>query len=433
MVILNSKKKSACKEYSLERASLLRGIYRALIQNGRTYAAFEPQRINPLIKILASHKTILDPMAGYGILITSCAKSQEKVSAYCIEYNPPAYLWQILINPCNAEKLLAFVKHITDLKQRWPSSKIRACMSNDWFPAESKILLMELWKLCKKASEKTNLKGSDKVEIPLAFILPFIGRISAWIQGNVVPHIKKGGICVYENWKNDFNDYISNLQYKITQNYNEARNIRHNCVLGNCLSIEPGNKKFSAMITSPPYPNSRDYYTMFGPENAFLSYLEEEKIVEGFALKERLIGSPRVSVIEGQTKKSPDDVKSPSARNFLKKITQYQGSKQAVYDNKVYYLPYYSKYFHELECAYKNISSLLNKKFEGYIVVVNNTHRKQIVPVSLSIIDIWRSMGFEAEIVEEYTRELSHVGGLNPNVKGLTARHMEYTIKVFST
>jgi hypothetical protein len=78
----------------LERGSLIRGIYRALLQNDRTYAAFDPKQVMPLVNKLASRKVILDPMAGYGSLITFCSHASNPVSAFCIEYNPPAYLYR---------------------------------------------------------------------------------------------------------------------------------------------------------------------------------------------------------------------------------------------------------------------------------------------------------------------------------------------------
>ncbi|MDH4100531.1 MAG: hypothetical protein OEV28_08140, partial [Nitrospirota bacterium] len=110
----------------LERTSLIRGIYRSLIQQGRAYAAFDPKRVGPLIDKLGQHEIIFDPMSGYGGLITLCAKAKTLKSAYCIEYNPPAYLWQILINPCHAEKMLTIIDHISKVRRKWPVMNRRA-------------------------------------------------------------------------------------------------------------------------------------------------------------------------------------------------------------------------------------------------------------------------------------------------------------------
>lgn len=260
--------------------------------------------------------------------------------------------------------------------------------------------------------------------------MPFVGRLASCVQGNVVTHVKQGGLCVYEGWHDDFSNYISFLRGKLIHKHDESNNVNHKSLLANCITVKLPRNKFPSMITSPPYPNSRDYAAMFGPENAFLAFLEEQGNIKGFTLKQRLIGCPCVSESDGSQKKTPNDVKSPTARAFLKAIVGFKGSKSAMYDEHVYYLPSFSKYFHELEAAYENIAPSLSRDFEGYVIVVNNTHRKQIIPVAKVVIEIWRRLGFKAELEAEYTRELPHVGGINPKVKGLAARHTEYTIKV---
>jgi hypothetical protein len=117
-------------------------------------------------------------------------------------------------------------------------------------------------------------------------------------------------------------------------------------------------------------------------------------------------------VSESDGSQKPSDVKSPIARAFLKGVADFKGSKGAMYDEQVYYLPSLSKYFFELEAAYENIAPSLSKNFEGYIIVVNNTHRKQIIPVAQAVIEIWRRLGFNADLEVEYTRELPNVGEL---------------------
>jgi hypothetical protein len=437
MAILSNKGKKAqhisCipKAILLERSSLIRGIYRALLQNDRTYAAFDSKQIMPLVEKLAPRKIILDPMAGYGSLITFCSQASKPVSAFCIEYNPPAYFWQVLINPLNTNKFIMLINRVEQIKQKWPKTSIRALCSKEWFPQESTDILMHLWTLFFEAAGSLSLKGRARTELPLALLLPFVGRLAACVQGNVVTHIKQGGLCVYEGWRDDFSNYISFLRGKLIHKREKNKTLNHKSLFANCMSVKLPRQKFPAMITSPPYPNSRDYAAMFGPENAFLDFLNSKDIIKGFTIRQRLIGCPCVSEKDGSQKKYPNDVKSPTARSFLEGIAEFKGSKGAMYDEHVYYLPSFAKYFYELEAAYENLAPSLSKNFEGYIIVVNNTHRKQIIPVAKSVIDIWRRLGFKAEIDDEYTRELPHVGGINPKVKGLAARHMEYTIKVF--
>lgn len=417
------------KRRAIESTSFIRTVYRSLLQQGRTYASFDPTIVGQLVDNLASRKIILDPMAGYGGLITLCARHKDPVSAYCIEYNPPSYLWQILTNPSNSSKLLSFIDHIYKSKKRWPSAPVRASMSNDLFPAESLEILMKLFSLINKTAKKVCSDDKEQIELSLAFLLPFVGRFATYAPGTIV-HVKKGGICVYVDWHDDFEIYLVALKNLLIKSQAQVFNTKHKIVYGDCKTIKL-SEKFPAMITSPPYPNQIDYYSIFAPENAFLSFLEEERIVKGLALKERLIGNPCVSVKEGAKKYTPDDVTSKTAKSFLNFVANYNGTKRQLSDIDTYYLPSLSKYFYEIETAYANITRCLDRNFEGYIIVVNNSFRKRIIPVAETIVDIWKNLGFEAEIVPEFTRELSHAGGINPSVKGLTARHMEYTIRVY--
>jgi len=414
----------------LDRLTLIRGVYRSLLQRGRTYAAFDSARIKPLVWQLAPRKTILDPMAGYGTIITLCASSPQKVSAFCIERNPPSYLWQLVINPCNAEQIIGIARCVLEAKREWPKASLRADISENWYPEESIKILLKLLSLVQRCSLRFNEAADDTTEIALALIIPFVGRLSSHVQGNVVTHVKKGGLCIYEDWEHDFSIYLTVLIDFLQGNLRQSNSLRHTSLLADCLSVDLSGHKFSSMITSPPYPNGRNYELMFGPENAFLQLLESEELVKGYTLHNSLIGSPRVSTRHGEPKKDTRDLNSRTAIQFVEAVKTFRGSKSVKYDNEVYYGPYFAKYFFELETAYRNVSSHLTSGFEGYIIVVNNTHRRMIVPVAQVVQEIWVDLGFDASILPEYTREMSHVGGINPKVKGLAARHSEYIIKV---
>jgi hypothetical protein len=94
-------------------------------------------------------------------------------------------------------------------------------------------------------------------------------------------------------------------------------------------------------------------------------------------------------------------------------------------------VPYFSNYFYGIQQAYFNFINYLTDSFEGYIIVTNNTARNRVIPVAESIVEMFQEWDMCAEIVHKYDRELSHVGTINPKVKGFKARHMEYTIRVW--
>lgn len=411
----------------IHRLSLIRPIYRALLNSGRTYAAFERKTVFPIVEKLADRKEILDPMAGYGLLMAYC--SELNVSSFCIEYNPSLYLWEILTHPGYAKQILLLTENLEKLKRKWPRTSVRATVSEDWFPDESKRILYQLFLLSCQVANKIGLKGRNAKEIPLGFLLPFVGRLSASTATNMSTHVKIGGMCVYTEWRDDFSAYISVLRKRLTENLTIYRKRRHTITMGDCRIIKLPKKRFSAMLTSPPYPNSRDYTIMFAPENAFLGWLEKEGKISGYTLAQRLIGSVCVSEVDGMYKRQPKEVKSQSARKFLYALENFKGSQRAIYDNKVYYVPYFSNYFAELEKAYENIASALTKDFEGYIIAVDNTARDQNVPVAKSIVEIWRSLGFKSKFFK--TREVFHAGGINPRARGFKAKHTEYIIRIW--
>ena len=416
----------------LDRATLIHGIYRALLNTGRTYAAFEDGQIAPLIDRLRDRGEILDPMSGYGSLMRYCAYSTHPLRSYCMEANEPAHFWQLLMHPRHSKAWIELADRILACKSAWPRSGMAATTSDDWFPPESQRILLKLWEVCLRETGKCPFRRGPSCEyLAIAFLLPFCGRLAAMVQGSVVTHVKRGGICVYRGWKVDFEKYVRRLRANLAKQVQLSKRTTHTIVLGDCLDAKLPLKRFSAMITSPPYPNSRDYSSMFLPELDFIRLLKDRGFLGTLPSQARLIGSPIVSPSEGCPKRTVNDVMSGSAREFLHGLEKHKGTKNTVYDIEVYYLPYFSNYFVAIEQAYCHLSSALSDDFEGYIIVVNNTARKTVVPVAAAIVETWKRLGFSASIEDEFSRELSHVGGLNPRVKGLSARHMEYTVKVW--
>ncbi len=413
---------------TLESSTLIRDIYRALLNRGRTYGSFEPRHAS-LLSNLRGLGTILDPMSGYGGLMNFCCRADFACSSYGIEFNLPAFYWQVLLAPQNRKTYIALCSDLLRMKNNWPKADKRLAFSKDWFPGYSLELLVKLWEIISSTiCGKT--KNYSIEELTIAFLLPFSGRLSSSIKGNVPTHVTKGGFCPYGKWEEDFLLYIVRLNEVLIENQDVCNNGNQLVIYDDARSCNLGELSFSAMLTSPPYPNREDYYKTFSPENALLDKFQEAGFLPKTGSKLRLIGAAAVSENDGNVKNGIDDVKSKTAIEFLEFIQSYSKTTKAIDDNKAYYLPYYCNYFSGLEKAYKNISNYLTDEFLGYIVVVNNTARKKIIPVAEFVCDIWNDLGFKAKIIPEYSAELAHVGGLNPRVKGLNARHMEYTVKV---
>lgn len=418
------------QEQKIEKTTLLHDIYRSLLEKGRTYAAFEAERILPLVHQLRHFGTIVDPMSGYGTLMSLCASMDDPVSTINIECNLPSFYWQLLANPENTNSFLVLISQTRNRVSELKEANVRAVAASGWYPDTSLEILTELWELSSSVACTVNTTRYANQDIALAFLLPFVARFSTYVHSNVVTHVKKGGICVYKGWKEDFGLYLNVIELQLRARLSRYNKSQHFNIFGDARTVRVG-QPFSAMITSPPYPNGTDYSRMFAPENAWIEWLINQKMVDELLINApRLIGSPIVSEKTGVKKRTIGEVQSPSARRFLEAIASLSGTKRAKYDNEVYYLPYFCNYFCDLENAYRNIADQVAPEFEGYVIVVNNTARKIIVPVAEAIVEMWKMLGFDAEIDHRYTRELAHVGGINPGVKGLAARHHEYTIRI---
>jgi hypothetical protein len=409
------------KEVTLSRITLIREIYRALINTGRSYAAFT-QKERELVDRLKSKGEIFDPMSGYGLLMRYC--STAGIKSFGVEYNLPQYLWQLLCHPSYSEHFLQAIKIIRSRRARWPRTVLKAVVSDEFFPEASLRILERLLRLTKQAIEECFGEDLNIDRLALALLLPFAGRLSCSVPGDISTHTKVGGMCIFSDWEKDYEAYLRAAQTRLEHITLTAKTRNHKLMYGDARIYKFPKRRFRAMITSPPYPNHRDFTSMFAPEHALLHELGLDGNNAPRQFSEHIIGSNFVS---NRPKIVPE---SKAALHFLNDITKLERNKTATYDDEVYYIPYFENYFIDLEKAYKNVSSACaNADFEGYIVVVNNTHRNLVIPVSEVILEIWTSLGFNATV--SASNELFHIGTKNPRARGLRAKHMEYIIKVW--
>ncbi|KAF0107082.1 MAG: hypothetical protein FD146_2192 [Anaerolineaceae bacterium] len=257
-------------------------------------------------------------------------------------------------------------------------------------------------------------------ELALALLLPFAGRLSCSVRGDNSPHVKSGGICVLRNWEADYEKYLKAIESSLSNVVTEI-STDHILQFGDARSYE--FPEFDGLFTSPPYPNHRDFVSMFKPEQELLGLLGEENNEIHRYRMDDIIGSNFVS------ESLPRSPKSIKVQEFIQAISGLKRNLNAQSDDEKYYIPYFQNYFADLEMAYENVSHSLKNGFEGYIIVVNNTHRGLIIPVADFIVETWENMGFNAEIINK--NELFHIGTKNPRARGTRARHTRYEIRVW--
>lgn len=389
----------------------LNDTYRKLIDNGRTYASFTTDELKIIFNERSTfNDKILDPMSGYGGLMNHC--NPLSISTINLELNLPAYYWQILVNPCNKsiyEELIHIL--LESKKNKYPKIRIKAKASDNWFTNEGLDLTK---KLLTFVQNNLAIIGCNNFEISIALLLPFVKRLSTCITGDIT-HLKKGGITVFENWEYDFLTYLKALQENRLNHINQNEST-HKTYLGDIRNFA-FPEKYSLVVTSPPYPNYRDYYKMFAPENFFLENLGIK------TMPTAIIGS---NVIKGRFKGA---ISSEIALKFLKELEDYKGSKKASNDIKVYYLPYFHNYFSDIESSCNNIILHLNRSAVCYFSIVNNATRNFTIPVAQVIEEIFKKRGFQSEYVSN--KEVFHVGTKNPNSRGLKAKHNKFLIKLW--
>jgi hypothetical protein len=214
--------------------------------------------------------------------------------------------------------------------------------------------------------------------------------------------------------------------------YEEKISSQHEIIFGDINKIQiDTNKRYSFMISSPPYPNMKDYYAFFFPENyALENILGIERFKFGH-IRESLIGTAAVSLLKKNAEaKDFNILSSASAKKFLHNLSAWTGSQRSIRDNNTYYLPFFIYYFSMLQNAFFQIDKMLADDVDAYMIVVNNTARKYVIPVHSFVKEVWSSIGYNVMEDEEFTCERAHVGSINPRVVGFKARHMEYVLRL---
>lgn len=360
---------------------------------------------------------MLDPTSGYG---TATQLAVERgISAFCLELNEPQYLWQVLTHPLNREVVTA-VTGLLRKKLRRRRGTQCAVVSEELYPEPARVVIRGLRDALLECVPAGGI--STREDLADAVILPFVGRLACMRPSHNPAHVKRGGgICVLRGWEDDFRDYMDALGSLLSRlPVPESSELDYGLALGDARDFDFGTRAFDAVLTSPPYPNRADYSALFLPEIDYLSWARHRLAPSA----DPLIGSVLVSERTGA--KSTSSV----AAEFLERaddVAKAHGA-GAAYDQRVYYRPYFEEYFGGLELAWVNAERALSEDSLGYIVVVNNTHRGLVVPVAEFVQEVWRGLGFEAEVSD--TSEHTHVGTKNPRARGVRAVHSRHVIEI---
>lgn len=388
-------------------------LYKGLIIRNRAFASFKLDELNAIyndfiINKISTDTRILDPMSGYGGSMLYFAN--KGYSTFNIELNPPAYYWQLLINPKYNTLTIDAIKQLK-ANHNLPKISAKFTITDELFGIEAIDLIRRLFEfIFNQISNK---------ELSISLLLPFVARFANYQKNNTnFTHFKQGGLCSFDGWENDFYEYLDEVEIRILKT--EFINNNHINILSDVSEIDL-NLKFNCFVTSPPYPNYRDYSKIFKIENWVLNNILNDYPT----VFDKMIGS---DVIKG---KEYGVINSEFANKFLKELfdKSQKLTKKTRRDIEVYYYPYFALYFYNIQEAYKRVDSMMGKDAVGYIVVNNNITRDIEVPVGKSICDFFKNMGYDFSIINE--AEISHLGNLRKKAKRINSKHVRQIVKVW--
>lgn len=392
-------------------------VYKGLINRSRAFASFkEKDELDVILEDLSKHiakgDCVFDPMSGYGGGMRYFGRHGYKTTN--IELNPPSYYWQVLKNPTNTDKIIHHIDNLKEYFKDLPKFKQAISISDSLFSDEAVEFLSVLY------GKILNIFNYDK-EIAIAVLLPFVSRFANYQRSSTnITHFKEGGLCSYIGWEIDFFTYLDSLKRMLAEEYTQYSEISHVNILSDIMLFDT-TPKYSCFVTSPPYPNYRDYSKLFKIENWVLNNIINSNPTN-FTM---MIGSNNVSG------KFYGDIESESAQRFLSEliIKSKKLQKKSRYDIEVYYHPYFCQYFYNIQEAYKKIDKMLTNNALGYIVVNDNITRDIPIPVGASICDIFKGLGYQTE--DYNISHISHYGNIGRMAKRINSHHLRHILKVW--
>ena len=392
--------------------------YKGLLERNRAFASFKEEELNiiysDLSQYLTNNDAVLDPMSGYGGSMVFFGGKGYKTTN--IELNPPAFFWQILINPQNTQTIIKIIKKLQAKIAELPKIKEAFSVTDNLFSDVAINLVRDLYEfIYDNAKNKT---------LSIALLLPFVSRFANYVKSPTnITHFKQGGLCSYLGWEQDFALYMEVLSNRLSKDFVSYKQTNHNNILADIFQVKL-SEKYKFFVTSPPYPNYRDYSKLFKIEN----YVLDNVILNNKTNFEMMIGSNNVSG------KLFDTIHSEKANIFLTELLEKAEklkakNKKSCSDIKTYYYPYFAQYFYNIQEAYIKLDTMLQSNAIGYIVVNDNITRDIIVPVGASICDIFNNMGYETQNLD--ISQISHYGNIGRSATRMNSKHTRHILKVW--
>lgn len=355
--------------------------------------------------------TVLDPFCGTGTTIVECKKSG--IKSIGIEANQIAHLaskvktnWSI-----NEDKLLDLSRTVAEEAERTiqnynaeyktlTESQEKLIISNSisQIPLHKTLILLEII-LKYKDNELT-----DHLLISLAKQIVFSYSNLKFGPEVGVSRIKKTDADVVGLWFEQIKTMVRDIKQ-----FKELSAIKSEVILGDARSINALIPKESvdAIITSPPYPNEKDYTRTTRLESVILGFIKEKSDLR--RNKERLLRSNTRNVYV-----SDNDETWVKNNELVKNLSKMIEDKRIELGKTSGFEKYYHRvvelYFGGIAKHLESMKTILRPGARlAYVVGDQASYFRVLIKTGEIIADIANSLGYQVDRIDLFRTRLSTV------------------------
>lgn len=356
---------------------------------------------------LTSHHQVLDPFCGTGTTVVECKK--RGIASVGIEANPMAWFagsvkvdWtpdpmELLESAQQIGELAAIALQTTPHQRELPEEKQKIILKNSIspLPLHKTLVLLEQIDLHANPANSRHLK--------LALAKAVITSISNLQFGPEVGIGKaKPDAPVVDAWLREVGAMVEDLSQLQVREAPPAR-IHHADSRQILNVLEPGS--IDGVITSPPYPNEKDYTRTTRLESVLLGFIQNKAQLR--SLKEGLIRSNTRNVFKADT----DDVwvsQHPEIQQIAREIEERRIAYGKTSGFERLYPRTVKLYFGGMAKHLADLRSVLRPGAQlAYVVGDQKSYLQVMVRTGTLLGDIAQGLGYELVDIDLFRTRLS--------------------------
>lgn len=372
----------------------------------RFVLSFPPHLVQNYIEKFDVRKSdiVLDPFCGTGTTNVECKK--HGIASIGVEANSVAYFasttkcaWDVEVDSMYLEAVKIANEAITKIEN---NTKLR-CLTEE----QNKLIIKN--SICDKPLNKVLLlkeailNAHSKYE---NYFLLALAKNIVYSYSNIkfgpeigISRKKKYDVDVVSIWM----DQISVMK-KDLENYSFLRDTRSDIINGDARSISklPIRRKVNFVITSPPYPNEKDYSRTTRLESVLLGYINNKDQLR--AIKKQFIRSNTKNIY-----KEDDDFRYVENIDSISKLSQEIEEKRIELGKTSGFEKLYSRvvklYFGGMAKHFIELKSILEKNARlAYVVGDQASYFKIPIRTAKLLAEVAENMGYEVENIELFRK-----------------------------